>query len=125
VNSDNGKEFVNKLMERLAREDCFEWRTISSYNSRGQGAVERANKEVELILKKVVDGDFENWPMHLDDVAFAMNTRISTRTLSQPFLLMFGRMPQGQQKFRKSKDLKVEEKDLIWKEKMKRSRKRN
>jgi hypothetical protein len=47
--------------------------------------------------------------MHLGDVAFA---RISPELWSQPFLLMFGRMPQGKQKFRKSKDLKVEEKDL-------------
>ena len=105
INSDNGKEFVNKLQERLVEQDEIEWRTISSYNSRGQGSMERQNRDAEVILKKSVDGNYENWEDKCDDVAYFMNTRINSRTNSMAFVLMFGRVPLGLQKFRLEKKI--------------------
>jgi hypothetical protein len=41
----------------------------------------------------------------LDDIAYAMNTRISSRTNTMPFVLMLGRVPFGIQKYRMEKKI--------------------
>jgi hypothetical protein len=105
INSDNGKEFVNQFTERLVALDEVDWRTISSYNSRGQGSIERQNRDIEIILMKSIDGEYGTWETKLDDTAYVMNTRISSRTNTMPFVLMLGRVPLGSQKYRMEKKI--------------------
>jgi hypothetical protein len=85
--------------------DEVEWRTISSYNSGEQGSIERQNRDIEIILMKSIDGEYGTWEIKLDDIAYAMNTRISSRTNTMPFVLMLGRVPLGSQKYRMEKKI--------------------
>lgn len=61
IQSDNGAEFVNKLIEELTKLNGIEHGTISPYNSRTNGAAERVNRTVETILLKELDGATHRW----------------------------------------------------------------
>lgn len=104
LQSDNGKEFVNKVLKALLSLNGTDHRLIASYHPRANGAVERSNKDVEAILKKLLDGALDTWCDHLPWVQLCMNTRICSRHGSTPFSLMFGRHPSGLSDYR-SNDL--------------------
>ena len=91
IQSDNGKEFVNDILSELAGAAGINLRTISAYHPRANGAVERVNKDLKLILKKCLEGNLPNWPTILPWAQFVYNTHITARTASTPFALMFGR----------------------------------
>ena len=92
---DNGKEFKNRIMTKLPELNHIEYRYISSYHHRGNGAVERANRDISLSLKKTCDGALDDWDRHLPYLQFYLNTRILNRIGTSPFVLMFGREPNG------------------------------
>jgi hypothetical protein len=54
---------------------------------------------------KSIDGEYGTWETKLDDIAYAMNTRISSRTNTMPFVLMLSRVPLGSQKYRMEKKI--------------------
>ena len=93
IQSDNGKEFVNKILKTIAKVQGVDHRLIASYHPQANGAVERANKDVKGMLKKVIKGDWGKWPQHLAHIQYCFNTHINRRTDSTPFALMFGRSP--------------------------------
>jgi hypothetical protein len=77
----------------------IDFRNISSYHSQGNGAVERRNRDVSSILKKLCSKDFFRWNQVLPWVAYFLNIAISSRTKTSPFVLMFGRRPVGLQDY--------------------------
>jgi hypothetical protein len=83
------------MMARLLKLNGVDHRTVASYHPRANGVVERVNKDIKLMIKKVVDGAMDRWCDHLDFAQFAHNTHIMDRTGSSPFSLMFGRHPNG------------------------------
>eukprot|EP00171_Calliarthron_tuberculosum_P008402 IDg8402t1 len=62
IQSDNGSEFVNQLISELVTLNGIEQRTISPYNPRANGAVERLNGTVETMLKKKLGGAMHKSP---------------------------------------------------------------
>ena len=91
IQSDNGSEFVNEVVEKLKTECGFQHRTISPYYPQSNGAAESSVKLVKTLLKKHTNGDLSEWCMFIPAVQFALNTRISARHHSTPFSLMFTR----------------------------------
>ena len=99
---DNGSEFVNQVIEELVKLNGIDHRTISSYNPRANGQVERVNQVIETLLKKEVHGAMHEWPDFVPYVQLAYNAKISTTTGSTPFSLMFGRRLNEFQKYGRS-----------------------
>ena len=91
IQSDNGVEFVNQLMEELTKLNGINPRTISAYNPRANGVVERTNGVIETMLKKELQGTMHEWSDYIPYVNLAYNAKISAATGSTPFSLMFGR----------------------------------
>jgi len=91
IQSDNGSEFVNELIEELVNLNGIDHRTISAYNPRANGAVERMNATVENVLRKMVDGAMHVWPDYIPFVQLSCNAKTSSLTGATPFALMFGR----------------------------------
>ncbi len=91
IQSDNGAEFVNQLIKELVALNGIDHRTISPYNPRANGQVERTNQVVEAILKKELQGAMHDWADFVPYTQLAYNSKISSVTGCTPFSLMFGR----------------------------------
>ncbi|HVX00123.1 MAG TPA: RNase H-like domain-containing protein, partial [Candidatus Babeliaceae bacterium] len=91
LQSDNGTEFVNDVIQSLVRIVGIERRFITPYNPRSDGKVERSIQTVMLIIKKLLHGTSNHWPLFVSFAQLAFNNKISSLTNSTPFSLMFGR----------------------------------
>ena len=89
LQSDNGTEFVNKVLNALTIIHGIEPRLSAAYNPRTNGLVERTNKEVSLTLKKFVESGYGEWDDWLPLVQISLNQTIKSRTGSAAFDLMF------------------------------------
>jgi hypothetical protein len=93
IQSDNGTEFVNKVISAIKVLCGLEYRFISPYNPRADGKVERSIRTVTSIIKKLLDGAAAHWPAYVPFAQLCFNRKISDLTGSSPFSLMFGRKP--------------------------------
>jgi len=91
LQSDNGGEFVNDVLRAIVKISGIDHRLISAYNPRADGKVERAVGSTTMIIKKLLHGVNENWPIFVPFAQVAFNQKISSLTNSSPFSLMFGR----------------------------------
>jgi hypothetical protein len=91
LQSDNGPEFVNEVIRALIKLTGIEQRLISPYNPRADGKVERSIQTVMLIIKKLLHGTTNYWPLFVPFAQLTFNNKISSLTGSSPFSLMFGR----------------------------------
>ncbi len=93
LQSDNGPEFVNLILNTLVRIVGIDRRLITPYNPRADGKVERAVGSVTNILKKCLNGAAHHWPMFIPFAMLAFNSKVAELTGSTPFSLMFARNP--------------------------------
>ena len=95
LQSDNGTEFVNRVIASLNTLIGVNHRYISEYNPRADGKVERCVRTVKLSIMKLLHGATGYWPLHLPFVQFAYNDKLQSLTGSTAFSLMFGRQPNA------------------------------
>ena len=94
LHHDQGKEFDNKLFNRLQELAGVEGSHTTPYHPQGNGQVERFNRTIINMLKTLPDVHKSRWKDHVDKLVFAYNcTRNDTTTFS-PFYLLFGRSPR-------------------------------
>ena len=86
VQSDNGSEFINKVMKQLTDKLNLDHRNSTPYHPRGNGAAERFVQTAKTIILKMLEGNTSNW-----EAQFAMNQKIAALHNSSPFTLFFGR----------------------------------
>ena len=91
IQSDNGTEFVNSVVDKMKKHCGFTQRTISSYHPQANEAAESHVKIVKQLLNKYTKGDWTEWCIFIPAIQLAMNTRITKRHSSTPFSLMFTR----------------------------------
>lgn len=91
LQSDNGPEFTNDVLRALVKLCGIEHRFISPYNPRCDGKVERSIGTVMGIIKKLLHGTTNHWPLFVPFAQLSFNNKISSLTNSSPFSLMFGR----------------------------------
>ena len=106
LQSDNGPEFTNEILRSLVKLIGIEHRFISPYNPRADGKVERAIGTVTSIIKKLLHGSVNNWPLFVPFAQLTFNQKISSLTGSTPFSLMFGR------KFNEPNNLDAEQDEM-------------
>ena len=91
IQSDQGSEFVNAIIQSLLRHEGISHRVITAYHPETDGKVERCNSTVRSTINKMVRGMHVYWPLYLSFVQLSINSKVSELTLSTPFSLMFGR----------------------------------
>ena len=89
--SDQGREFVNQVSQKLFKMTKTEHRISSSYHPQTNGLVERFNQTVQRSLIKLVNNNQTNWDEKLDGVLFAYQTAQQKSTQVSPFELMYCR----------------------------------
>ena len=95
LQSDNGLEFVNQVVNAMTTLYGIEPRLSAAYNPRTNGLVERRNKDISLALKKFMEGNYGGWDDWLPLVQISLNQAIGRRTNSSAFELMFNRQFNG------------------------------
>ncbi|XP_055931980.1 KRAB-A domain-containing protein 2-like [Argiope bruennichi] len=96
LQSDNGREFVNSVIEQLRTY----WPELKSLHgkprhSQSQGSVERANQDVENMLTSwMKDNKTTKWSYDLRFVQFMKNRAILSRIKQSPYKPMFGIEPR-------------------------------
>jgi transposase InsO family protein len=93
LQSDNGTEFVNAILKALIQLFGITHRTISAYNPRADGKVERSVRTVKQTLRKLLQGAYVYWPLHLPFIQFTYNDKVQDITGATAFSVMFGRLP--------------------------------
>lgn len=98
LHSDNGREFVNHILEELTKM-WPELRIIHgrARHSESQGSVERLNRTVQDLLRNYLrergwKGD--RWPDALPFVQWQYNTRLHEAIKKSPYQCVFGRTPR-------------------------------
>ena len=91
VQSDNGTEFVNKVVAAMASGGKFTHRLISRYHPRANGLAERMVQSVKQLLRKLVEGKKNEWDKHIPFIQFCLNQHITSAHGKAPFMAMFGR----------------------------------
>ena len=93
--SDQGKEFVNQVIDQLLNVIGTERRVTSAYMPRTDGQAEKANDTVVKVLKKHSETDTQNWDKWIPFVEYSFNTRTASSTNYSPFELLYGVKPNN------------------------------
>ena len=91
LQSDNGKEFASRLVAEVCRLVGVSQIFTSPYNPRANGVVERVNRTLIEVLRKIAHDDTTLWDRKLDVALHAYRSKIHSTTGYSPFYLMFGR----------------------------------
>ena len=89
--SDRAQNLTGEVMTSLLKILSVYRLKTTSYHARGNGDCERANKDIAIILKKLVSDNPTAWPTKLDQVAYAINSAVNATTKFTPYYLQFGR----------------------------------
>ena len=92
LQSDNGKEFTNRIITELLKYLNIEHRLSTRYHPEANGKVERTNRTVLNTLKKVLQEN-EDWTKVLGRIQFSINQQERERTGLSPHQLFTLRKP--------------------------------
>lgn len=91
IQSDNGTEFVNKVVGEMTTLLGIDHRLTAVYHPQANGAAERMVRETKDLIKKKAEGNITDFDLMLPGVQMALNARAVSLTGSMPFSLMFAR----------------------------------
>ena len=91
--SDNGREFVNEVIEGLTKVMGIDHFTIQSYRPSANGLVESHNRGIVQLLRLIVGNNPGNWVQALQPAEFALNTAYNRSIQDTPYFLVFGQDP--------------------------------
>ena len=89
--SDQGREFVNRVVDSLLQKLQTEHRISSAYHPQTNDQREHDNKTLKGALSKLVNEHCDDWDELIPDVLFAYHTSVHSSTKCTPFEVMYGR----------------------------------
>ena len=91
LQSDNGTEFVNKIIKMVVETASIDHRLITPYHPRANGVAEKHVHTVVQALQKWLKGTKKDWDLYIPETQFAINTKVAAIHGSTLFSLMFRR----------------------------------
>jgi transposase InsO family protein len=90
ITSDRGSQFVSAFWRVICEKLSIQRRLSTAFHPQSDGATERANQEVERILRAFTTYTQDNWGTLLPIVATAINNRNASATGLSPFFFTHG-----------------------------------
>jgi hypothetical protein len=91
--ADYGGEFQNRVMAALCEVTRSRSRPSPSFSPFITGLVERANKEVIGLVRRLENDTHDKWAAHLPELAYMINTTVCATTNMTPYMLIYGYNP--------------------------------
>lgn len=98
--SDQGKEFLNEVVDNLANVTGVERRITSPYHPQTNGLTERFNQTLVGALRKFAENETSQWASWIPFILMSYRTKVHSRTKFTPFELMFGQNMNAFEKWR-------------------------
>jgi hypothetical protein len=89
--SDQGTEFLNKVVDELLKTSGVEHKVTSAYHPQTNGLTERFNQTLVQSIKKHSEKDTKTWDKWIPYVLLAYRTKVHGSTGLTPYELMFGK----------------------------------
>ena len=89
--SGNATNFTSQIIIKLNYLIEIQDNFITFYYSKTNGIVEKVNRTLEKILKKLIVDKSISWSLHIDLAVFAYNIDYHNSTHYSPFQLLYGR----------------------------------
>lgn len=113
IQSDQGPEFLNKIIARLTKRLEITHVTTTPYRPQSNGVVEVYNKTLISSLRNyAMNENMMYWDRYLDAVLFAHRTTVHSSTGYSPFQLLYGREPRLPTSIENSTEAEIEE-DIV------------
>jgi hypothetical protein len=93
LHSDQGKEFENQLVKRLAAVVGTRKTATTAYHPQGNGLCERAHRPLVEAIAKYCSADHKDWDLYVQAAVFAHNAAPHSATGEAPYFVMTGRQP--------------------------------
>ncbi|KAI5152149.1 hypothetical protein ENBRE01_2605 [Enteropsectra breve] len=91
--SDQGREFANKIVQRICKRLGTVKSWTSAYHPQCNGAVERLNRTLIAKLARICDGEWNQWDERLPWALYAYRISPIVRLKKSPFEIIYGRQP--------------------------------
>ena len=88
--SDNGREFINRVFNKLGELMRIKKVNIQPYRPEANGVCERANRKILEALRTTVGGEDPNWDRYLDYIRFSVNSSINSTVGVSPHKALYG-----------------------------------
>ena len=88
--TNQGAQFTSHLIENILRKHKIKHRNSTAYHPQANGQVEVTNKDLEIILTKVLSSNRKYWVDTLVEATWAYNTTWKTTTGFTHYELVYG-----------------------------------
>ena len=89
--TDGGSHFIHGAFHKMLAKYDVNHRIASPYHPQSSGQVELSNRELKLILQKIVNSSRKNWSKKLDDALWAYRTAYKNPMGMSPYKMVYGK----------------------------------